>query len=162
MGLLDELLGGGQRQAEYKDFTNRYQQGSPYDQISDDETLQRYKELAPELSDADYRESAQESFSQLTPQERAEFSRWFRERSKQQGFQVPDYDLNDDGIDDRAQQDPGVLADMTTRVRTKEPNIFEQVLGKSGTGGTFNNPLVKIAVAGITAFAAQKLMGARR
>ena len=67
MGLLDELLGGGQRQAEYKDFTNRYQQGSPYDQIGDDETLQRYKELAPELSDADYRESAQESFSQLTP-----------------------------------------------------------------------------------------------
>ena len=58
--------------------------------------------------------------------------------------------------------DPGVLADMTTGVRTKEPNIFEQVLGKSGTGGTFNNPLVKIAVAGLTAFAAQKLMGARR
>ena len=162
MGLLDELLGGGQRQAEYKDFTNRYQQGSPYDQISDDETLQRYKELAPELSDADYRESAQESFSQLTPQERAEFSHWFRERSKQQGIQVPDYDLNDDGIDDRAQQDPGVLADMTTRMRTDQPNILEQLLGKSGTGGTFNNPLVKIAVAGITAFAAQKLMGARR
>ena len=162
MGLLDELLGGGQRQAEYKDFTNRYQQGSPYDQISDDETLQRYKELAPELSDADYRESAQESFSQLTPQERAEFSRWFRERSKQQGFQVPDYDLNDDGIDDRAQQDPGVLADMTTRMRTDQPNILEQLLGKSGTGGTFNNPLAKIALAGITAFAAQKIMGARR
>ena len=54
MGLLDELLGGGQRQAEYKDFANRYQQGSPYDTIGDEETLQRYKELAPELSDADY------------------------------------------------------------------------------------------------------------
>ncbi len=51
MGLLDELLGGGQRQAEYKDFANRYQQGSPYDTIGDEETLQRYKELAPELSD---------------------------------------------------------------------------------------------------------------
>ena len=56
---------------------------------------------------------------------------------------MPDYDLNDDGIDDRAQQDPGVLADMTTRVRTNEPNILEQVLGKSGTGGTFNNPLAR-------------------
>ena len=162
MGLLDELLGGGQRQTEYKDFTNRYQQGSPYDQIGDDETLQRYKELAPELSDDDFRQSAQESFSQLSPTERADFSRWLRERSRQQGIQVPDYDLNDDGIDDRAQQDPGVLADMTTRMRTDQPNILEQLLGKSGTGGTFNNPLAKIALAGITAFAAQKIMGARR
>ena len=81
---------------------------------------------------------------------------------------VPDLDvvffatLNDDGIDDRAQQDPGVLADMTTRMRTDQPNILEQLLGKSGTGGTFNNPLAKIALAGITAFAAQKIMGARR
>ena len=162
MGLLDELLGGGQRQTEYKDFTNRYQQGSPYDQLGDDETLQRYKQLAPELSDDDFRQSAQESFSQLSPKERADFSRWLRERSRQQGIQVPDYDLNDDGIDDRAQQDPGVLADMTTRMRTDQPNILEQLLGKSGTGGTFNNPLAKIALAGITAFAAQKIMGARR
>jgi hypothetical protein len=162
MGLLDDLLGGGQRQAEYKDFANRYQQGSPYDGIGEDETLQRYKELAPELSDDDYRESARESFSQLSPQERAEFSRWLRERSRQQGLQVQDYDLNDDGIDDRAQQDPGVLADMTTRMRTSQPNVLEQLLGKGGTGGTFDNPIAKIAMAGITAFAAQKIMGARR
>jgi|KBSMisStandDraft_5_1062788.scaffolds.fasta_scaffold1579972_1 hypothetical protein len=162
MGLLDELLGGGQRQAEYKDFANRYQQGSPYDSIGDQETLQRYKELAPELSDTDYRDSARESFNQLSPQERADFSRWLRERSKQQGIQVPDYDLNDDGIDDRAQQDPGVLADMTTRMRTQQPNILEQLLGKGGTGGTFDNPIAKVVLAGLTAFAAQKLMGARR
>jgi hypothetical protein len=162
MGLLDELLGGGQRQAEYKDFANRYQQGAPYDSIGDQETLQRYKELAPELSEDDYRASAQESYSQLTPQERSEFSRWLRTRTQQQGIQVPDYDLNDDGIDDRAQQDPGVLADMTTRMRTQQPNILEQLLGKGGTGGTFDNPIAKVVLAGLTAFAAQKLMGARR
>ena len=33
MGLLDELLGGGQRQAEYKDFANRYQNAPPYDTL---------------------------------------------------------------------------------------------------------------------------------
>ena len=162
MGLLDELLGGGQRQAEYKDFTNRYQQGSPYDQIGDDETLQRYKELAPELSDADYRESAQESFSQLSPQERAEFSRWLRERSKQQGIQVPG--LRPERRRDRRSgpAGPGRARRHDDAHADQQPNIFEQVLGKSGTGGTFNNPIAKIALAGITAFAAQKLMGARR
>ena len=162
MGLLDELLGTGQRQAEYKDFANRYHQGSPYTSIGDEETLQRYQDLAPALSDTDFRQSAEQSFSQLSPQERAEFSRWLRQRSQQQGVSVPDYDLNDDGIDDRAQQDPRVLADMTTRMRTQQPNVLAQLLGKGGTGGTFDNPIAKVALAGITAFAAQKIMGARR
>jgi hypothetical protein len=51
---------------------------------------------------------------------------------------------------------------MTTRVRDKEPNIFEQILGKGGTGGMFDNPIAKIATAGIAAMAAQKLLGGRR
>ena len=161
MNLLDDLLGGGQRKTEYQDFANRLQQGSPYDSISDQEATQRYHDLAPNLSRDDYRQSAEQAFSQLSPQERAEFSRYLRERSRQQGVQLPDYDLNDDGIDDRAQQDPGVLAEMTTRMRDKEPNILEQLLGKGGTGGAFDNPIAKVALAGITAFAAQKIMGGR-
>jgi hypothetical protein len=74
---------------------------------------------------------------------------------------VPDYDLNDDGIDDRAQRDPGELAEVTTQVRDQNASIFEQILGKGGTGGAFDNPIAKIAVAGIAAMAASKLMGRR-
>ena len=161
MNLLDDLLGGGQRQAEYQDFTRRYQQGSPYDSITDQEAEDRYRQLAPNLSRDDYRQSAEQAFARLTPQERAEFSRYLRERSRQQGVQLQDYDLNDDGIDDRAQQDPRELAEMTTRMRDQQPNILEQLLGKGGTGGTFDNPIAKVALAGITAFAAQKIMGGR-
>ena len=161
MNLLDDLIGGGQRQSEFQDFTKRFQQGSPYDSISDDEATQRYQELAPNLSRDDYRQSAEQAFARLTPQERAEFSRYLRERSRQQGVQLQDYDLNDDGIDDRAQQDPRELAEMTTRMRDQQPNILEQLLGKGGTGGTFDNPIAKVALAGITAFAAQKIMGGR-
>ena len=161
MNLLDDLLGGGQRQAEYQDFTRRYQQGSPYDSITDQEAEDRYRQLSPNLSRDDYRQSAEQAFAQLTPQERAEFSRYLRERSRQQGVQLQDYDLNDDGIDDRAQQDPRELAEMTTRMRDQQPNILEQLLGKGGTGGTFDNPIAKVALAGITAFAAQKIMGGR-
>jgi hypothetical protein len=29
MGILDELLGGGQRQKEYRDFVDRYERGDP-------------------------------------------------------------------------------------------------------------------------------------
>ncbi len=161
MDLLNDFLTGNRKQ-QYEDFATRYQNGPPYDTIGDDEALERYSELSPNLSHDDYRQSAEQAFTRLSPQERVEFSRWLRTKSQQQGVSVPDYDLNDDGIDDRMQQDPGQLAEMTTRIHDEDPNIFEQLLGKGGTGGQFDNPIVKVALAGITAFAAQRLMGALR
>ena len=46
MGILDELLAGGKRQNEYKDFVNRYEQGGPSEGYSDQEVLKRYGEMA--------------------------------------------------------------------------------------------------------------------
>ena len=162
MDLLERVLGSPEKRTEYQDFIDRYDRGSPYDSINDREAVDRYQQVTPELSRDQYRVSAAEAFSKLSPQERHEFSQWLRTRANAQGVSVPDYDLNDDGIDDRAQGDPGDLAEMTTRVREKDPSIFEQILGKGGTGGTFDNPIAKIAVAGIAAMAASKLMGVRR
>jgi hypothetical protein len=162
MDILERVLGSPEKRTEYQDFIKRYDQGSPYDTINDREAVDRYQQVTPELSRDQYRDSAAEAFGRLSPQERAEFSQWLRTRANAQGVQVPDYDLNDDGIDDRAQQDPGELAEMTTRVREQDPSIFEQILGKGGTGGAFDNPIAKIAVAGIAAMAASKLMGGRR
>src|SRR5215213_11659049 len=50
MGLLDSLLQGGPDRDDYQDFLNRYDQGSPYAGISDDEAIGRYQQVAPELS----------------------------------------------------------------------------------------------------------------
>jgi hypothetical protein len=161
MDLLERVLGGPQKQTEYRDFIDRFQRGSPYDSIDDREAVDRYQQVTPELSRAQYRDSAEDAFGRLSPTERAEFSRWLRTRANERGLSVPDYDLNDDGIDDRVQDNAGELAEMTTRVQEKEPNIFEQILGK-GTGGKFDNPIAKIAVAGIAAMAAQRMLGGRR
>jgi hypothetical protein len=46
MGILDELLGGGQRQKDYKDFVDRYEQGDPSEGYSDQEVLKRYGEVS--------------------------------------------------------------------------------------------------------------------
>jgi len=160
--LLERLVGGPEKRTEYNDFIDRYDRGSPYDSIPDHEAAQRYQQVAPGLSSDQYRDSAEEAFSRMSPQERGEFSRWLRTRASQQGVSVQDYDLNDDGIDDRVQNDPGELARMTTSVREQQPNILEQLMGGGGTGGTFDNPIAKVAFAGIAAFAAQRLMGGRR
>lgn len=162
MDILERVLGSPEKRTEYQDFIDRYDRGTPYDSINDREAVDRYQQVTPELSRDQYRDSASEAFSRLSPQERAQFSQWLRTRANAQGVQVHDFDLNDDGIDDRMQNDPGELAEMTTRVREKDPNIFEQILGKGGTGGAFDNPIAKIAVAGIAAMAASKLMGGAR
>jgi hypothetical protein len=161
MDLLEKVL-GGEKKTEYEDFINRYEKGSPYDSIDDREAVDRYGQIAPQLSRDQYRDSAQDAFARLSPSERADFSRWLRTRANERGVSVQDYDLNDDGIDDRMQNDPRELAEMTTRVRDSEPNIFQQILGKGGTGGMFDNPIAKIATAGIAAMAAQRLLGGRR
>ncbi len=161
MDLLEKVL-GGEKKTEYEDFINRYEKGSPYDSIDDREAADRYGQIAPQLSRDQYRDSAQDAFARLSPSERADFSRWLRTRASERGVSVQDYDLNDDGIDDRMQNDPRELAEMTTRVRDSEPNIFQQILGKGGTGGMFDNPIAKIATAGIAAMAAQRLLGGRR
>jgi hypothetical protein len=161
MDILERVLGSPEKRTEYEDFIDRYDRGTPYDSIDDREAVDRYQQVTPELSRDQYRDSAAEAFGRLSPQERAEFSQWLRTRANAQGVSLPDYDLNDDGIDDRAQNDPGELAEVTTQVREKDPNIFEQILGKGGTGGAFDNPIAKIAVAGIAAMAASRLMGRR-
>jgi hypothetical protein len=162
MDILERVFGNPKERTGYEDFINRYEQGSPYQSIDDREAVDRYQQIAPQLSRDEYRSSAEEAFARLSPTERGEFSQWLRTRATQQGVSVPDYDLNDDGIDDRVQNDPGELAEMTTRVQERQPNIFEQLLGKGGTGGMFDNPIAKIATAGIAAMAAQKLLGGRR
>ena len=162
MDVLQQLMGGAEQRSQYQDFTNRFNQGSPYDGISDDEAESRYREIAPHLSREDYRDSAEETFSRLSPQERREFSQYLRTKASQRGYSAQDYDLNDDGIDDRMQDDPRQLADMTTQLRDRDPNILEQLMGRGGSGGPLDNPLAKVAFGGIAAMAAQRLMGGRR
>jgi hypothetical protein len=154
MDVLNNILRNPEKRTQYDDFIDRYQQGSPYDSIDDDEAVQRYEEITPTLSDQDYEESAEAAFSKLSPEERREFGRYLRERAQQRG--MTDFDGN--GIDDRL-EDPCELAKRTSQVRQQDPNILEQLLGKGGTGGPLDNPIAKIAFAGIAAFAASKIMG---
>ncbi len=154
MDVLNNILGDPKKRSQYDDFIDRYQQGSPYDGIGDDEAVQRYQEITPSLSDRDYQESAEAAFTQLSPEERREFSRYLQQRAQQRG--MTDFDGN--GIDDRL-EDPQELAKRTSQVRQRDPNIAEQLLGKGGTGGPLDNPIAKVILAGITAFAASKIMG---
>ena len=173
MDLLQTLLGGGQQRQEYEDFINRYDQGSPYDGISDQEAIQRYQQVAPQVPHDVYQQAAQDAFGRMSPQERMQFGQHLQQQARQQNMSFPD--LNRDGIDDRL-QDPNYLAQVTGQMHQQQPNLLSQLLGGGGVeqmmggltgnrqmnnqnaGGLLNNPLAKAALAGIAAMAVKRMM----
>jgi hypothetical protein len=171
MDFLSSLM-GGERREEYRDFAERYDRGAPYDDISEEEVIDHYRKVAPELSEEDYRDSAREAFSRLAPEERMEFGRQLREESLQLGCDFPGRDADDE---DERFEDPDYLARITGRVHREQPELLESLLiggsdglaggmmgdgitGGEGAGGgepMSDNLTVKAVLAGIVATAAK-------
>lgn len=83
MDMLSQLLGGGQSRQQYQDFVNRYDQGAPWDGISDREAADRYQQVAPRLSPDTYQESAEAAFARLTPEQRRQFGQYLQQQARQ-------------------------------------------------------------------------------
>ena len=176
--MLENLLGGQpKRRREYDDFVNRYEQGPPWAGISDQEAIERYEEVAPHLPPEVYEESAYEAFNRMSPRERRQFAQYVRQQTRQQGAHFPD--LDQDGIDDRIEQDPRVMAQIAGRMHRQQPGMFGQIArggrerprrpgqqrrrrrkqeGGPEKSDLLGNPMAKAALAGITAVAVKKMM----
>ena len=165
MNMLEQLLGGGRQRQEYQDFTQRYDQGAPWQGISDQEAYDRFQQVGPQLPPDLYEQSAQQAFERLSPQQRLQLGQYLRQQARQQQLNVPD--LNQDGIDDRL-QDASYLAQATGRLHQQQPGILGQLLGGAlggggggGGQGVLESPIAKAALAGITAMAVKQMMGNR-
>lgn len=125
MGLLDELIGGGAQKSGFQDFVNRYQQGAPHEGIDDEETAQRYGQVAAEVDPATYQQSAQDSLANMSPDQRSEYGQQLSTAASEQGV--------DHGWD--GSNDPQSLAQMTTNVHQQTPNLLGSLLGGGSGGG---------------------------
>lgn len=175
MALLEQLLGNQQRDHDdYRDFTERYDRGAPWDGIRDDEVVERYQRVGRQLPPDVYEESAEEAFAQMSPEQRREFGEYMRHQSRERNLDI--FDRDGDGRDDRL-DNPRVLAKATGRMHQQQPDLLGGMLGgmlgggggnnrgRQGDGGgmgdMLSNPIAKAALAGITAMAAKKMMGGR-
>ncbi len=154
---LGQLMGG--QQQEFDDFSKRYDQGDPWDGFDEDEARDKYRRVAPHLSTDDYRESAEETFARMTPEQRYELGRRLQESARQEGLP---FDADGDGL-----RDAGNLARATSRIHQERPGFLEQILGGSGSagggmGGMLGGGLGKAALGGIAAMAVKKMMSGRR
>lgn len=184
MGFLENMFGGeaDSRRQQFQDFTNRYDQGAPYDSISDQEAMGHYQEMAGRVPPDVYQQSAQEAFARMSPQERVQFGQYLQQQARQQGYNDPAWD-----DDDNQYQDPGYLSQVTGRLHQQQPGLLGQLLGggaggsggglgsmlgasggmggmsggPGGAAGMLNNPLAKAALGGIAAMAMKRMMGGR-
>ena len=155
MGLLENLFGGGQQRQEYEDFVNRYDQGPPWQGISDQEAFNRYQQVAPQLPPDVYQQSAHDAFSRMAPQERVQLGQVLQQQARQQGYMDPAWDE-----DDNLYQDPGYLAQVTGRLHQQQPGMLGQLL-EGGGGGGLQGTVAKAALAGVAAMAAKRMLGGR-
>ena len=161
LDMLQNMLGGGQKRQEYEDFVNRYDEGEPWEGISDDEAVNRYDEVSSQLSDDDYELSAREAFERMSPDQRREFARMVRQQGRQRNVDLGQFDSDDD----ERFSDPHELARMSRHVRKQQPGGLGALLGGGsgggggGMGAMLGNPAAKAALAGVAAMAAKKMFG---
>lgn len=110
----------------------RYDQGPPYERISDEEATNRYEEVAPHLSEEDYRLSAQEAFEWMSPKEREEFGRMLQEQTRQEGHgSVPGAAAEEEDLGN-----PDFLAQLMSRMHQQQPDAVGSLMkGMLGSGG---------------------------
>ena len=161
MGILDELLAGGQVQKEYKDFVNRYEQGAPSEGYSDQEVLKRYGEVSHAVPPDQYAQAAQEALSRLSPEERAEFLKMLQERAAARGVKLPG----------KVASDPKDLGQVLTDLHEKPGQLRdilgpgdgqpqEQAPGSNPIVDMLSSPLAKAVLAGIAAVVVKRMTGA--
>ena len=159
MGILDELLGGGQRQKEYRDFVNRYEQGDPSEGYSDQEVLKRYGEVSHAVPPDQYARAAQEALGKLSPEERAAFVKMLQERAAARGVTLSrevQPESNELGqVLANLHQKPGQLRDMLGG-GAAQPQ--EQASGSSPIIDILTSPMAKAVLAGIAAMVVKRVM----
>ena len=159
MGILDELLAGGKRQNEYKDFVSRYEQGAPSEGYSDQEVLKRYSEVAHAVAPDHYAQAAEEALSKLLPAERAALVKMLQDQAAARGVTLPP----------TVAPEPKELGQVLTDLHGKPGQLRdmlgggavgpqEQASGSSPITDILTSPMAKAVLAGIAAMVVKRVM----
>ncbi|GAC1386038.1 MAG: hypothetical protein NVSMB42_06200 [Herpetosiphon sp.] len=162
LGSLGNVLGSlfGQnephRQQDYQQFSQQYDRyTNPQDPTNDthfnpQDVQDRYRYMLrnapPEVVD----QAHQQMMQQLSPDQRQQLATQMYQSMPQQNMQQQ--------FDPRQLvQNPQMMGQMMRQTEQQNPGILDQVFG--GAQGALGNPLVKMALAGVAAYAAKNVLG---
>jgi hypothetical protein len=155
MGILEGLFGekGGGLAA----FAKRFEGGGS-DVFSDQEAAQHHGAVAERLPAEHYQQAAEDALTQFSPEQRTQLVDHLREQARQQDVNFPTLH------EEQRLHEPGLLAGLFGRMQQQQPGLLEQLLGGGGGrgGGTFANPIAKMALASIAAMGIRRILGRRQ
>lgn len=177
--MVDSMLGGlfggpdaDRMRSQARDFVGRYETGQPHEGYTNDEVMERFRQVQGRVSDDDMRDAARQAFGRMSPEQRREYRRAMKQRGAR-GFD------RDDEID------PDILAQQTQGFMKEQPDqdgggimgFLGDVFGynqpdprqqaqhqqqvQQQQGSMMDNPAVKAAMAGMAAFAMKKVLDNR-
>ena len=150
MDVLKNIFGGGDPD-DHEQRAQRYQQGyssGRYDDLDEQDVQERYRRTVQHAPPEVVEEAHLEAFRRLPPQERQRILGQFQQVSSD-----PRQPFSWGGpMEDSSE----VLARMAGRARQQQPDLLGSL------GGALSNPMAKMAMAGVAAYAAQRMMGGRR
>jgi len=169
--MVDQMLGGlfgsqdqddvPTRQRRAHDFIDRHQRGA-HDQMPDAEVLQNYRAATANLSPQEYQQAAAEAMRQMTPEQRRELRHYLKHRSNDQINPADDSPEEVANAMQQAHQQQqgsgGLLSHLGLGGSEGGPSMPDT----SGLQGILDNPIAKVAIAGVAAMAAKKLSDPNR
>ncbi len=155
MDVLKNIFGGGTPD-NYEQRAQQYQQGYQSGQLgglSDQDVAQRYQQTVQYAPPEVVQQAHEEAFSRLSPQDQQQIVNQFQQahNDPNQAFQYPQF--NNGG---QQRYNPGQIGGMVRQAQRQQPDLLQSMLGQ---GGALSNPMAKMAMAGVAALAAQRIMG---
>ncbi|HEX9373355.1 MAG TPA: hypothetical protein VF897_20245 [Roseiflexaceae bacterium] len=151
MDLLQRFFGTNpQRQQEYGDFLQRYQNDPS--SISDEEAARRYREMMRNAPPDLAAQANEHAFQQLPPQDRRALADRFRDATQDPNRPFDGYSYNDPN----EAADPRNLGRMAGQATQQDPDLLEQLVGKNSP---LNSTIGRAALAAGAAFLAGRVLG---
>ena len=147
MDVLQKIFSGGNPD-NYEQRYQSYQRGysnNSWDDVDDQDVVDRYQRTVQHAPPEVVEEAHLEAFRRLPPEERQRILSQFQQVSNDPG-QPFTYGGQMDAS-------PEVLARMAGQARQQQPDLLGNL------GNVLSNPMAKMAMAGVAAYAAQRIMG---
>jgi hypothetical protein len=157
MDVLKNIFGGGTPD-DHERRAQQYQQGYQSGQLgdlTDQDVAQRYQQTVQHAPPEVVQQAHEEAFGRLPLDQRQQIVDQFRQahNDPSQPFQYPQMSGG------QGDYSPAQMGGMFQQAQRQQPDLLQGMLGQ---GGALSNPMAKMAMAGVAAIAAQRLMGGQQ
>jgi hypothetical protein len=159
MDVLKNIFGGGTPD-DYERRARQYHEGyqggqGQYADMDPQEVSDRYQRTVQHAPPEVVQQAHEEAFGRLPLDQRRQLAEQFRRAhdDPSQPFQYPQMSGG------QGDYEPAQLGGMVRQAQRQQPDLLQGMLGQ---GGALGNPMAKMAMAGVAAIAAQKLLGGQQ